>query len=84
MKSKIVIKAKLKPDISYPLLKEYGPRGEDGSSRNHLIVLFFAVNNGICVYNKKAPSEVGIYYDDWGEESFTIFNGSIELSNGEV
>ena len=46
------------------------------------IVLFIKENTGICVATSHLEyGELGEYSDDWDEESFVLFSGTVELSN---
>ena len=75
------MKSKIKgTESEYPCLKSYGDKKE------FYVVLFAAPDIGVVVFSAFPNFYVG---DDgtandatrWAEEQFTLFNGTIELSN---
>lgn len=59
----------------YPKLMRYKKTNEI------FIVLFIGDKTGIVVCDSNNEWGIGYYFKEWVEESFTPFNGTIELSN---
>ena len=70
------IKENVKKDTTkYPCLKHV--KNEWGMC----VVLFTANNTGVVVYTTMKYWYVGEYREDWIEPNFTLFDGTITLSN---
>jgi len=69
------------PSIKYPCLKRFC--GNDGNY--DLIILFTDSSKGSLIHINKAPCEskykLGEYRTDWNENSCTIYDGKVTLSN---
>ncbi len=75
MKS-VITNQEVQQEDEYPCLKVSEDTGN--------VVLFTKVNTGTIVYiGVGSPSyyKVGEYCDEWAEELFEPFNGTVQLSN---
>lgn len=62
-------------ECSYPVLKILKNSGG-------VIVMFIAPNKGIAVWSDNLKiNEIGRYQEDWLENRFDVYNGSVTLSN---
>ena len=75
---KSIIKEKEKKlEENYPCLKI------SGNEDFYIVVLFSEPKTGVALLSNKSPILVGEYSKYWTESDFTLFTGTIELSNND-
>ena len=75
MKAVVKEKKTEETEITYPWM------GICYTDKKYSIVIFSEHKKGVCVFTNEICNYVGELYDDWAEEMFTPFTGTIELSN---
>jgi hypothetical protein len=59
----------------YPCLKQLI------TETQHIVVLFIAKDEGVCVYDSNKIHEVGHFTRVWAEDKFSVFNGEVTIKN---
>ena len=77
MKSIIKNKKAKQEKQNYPCLKI------SGNEDSNIVVLFHKPETGVVVFSHRSPVMVGEYSILWTESDFTLFDGTIELSNND-
>lgn len=71
-------KTNTEPKSKYPYL---GISKNDGSAAEGIVILFSAEDTGMCICSGESAMPVGEFCNQWAEEEFEPFTGTVKLSN---